>query len=121
MEIKVIHIKNFKSLRDVRIRCTDLIALIGENNAGKSNVLEALDFFFNTSKSKITEESFYGCNTDLPVEILIEFGNLNSWETRYFSYWLCDGELKVKRKITWNNDQVNMDNVAIVKQPKVEG
>jgi len=120
VEIKVIHIKNFKSLKDVHIRCTDLIALIGENNAGKSNVLEALDFFFNTSKSKITEESFYGCNTDLPVEILIEFGNLNSWETRYFSYWLCDGELKVKRKITWNNDQVNITNVAIVKQPKVE-
>ena len=41
-------------------------------------------------------------------------------ETRYFCYRLCDGEFKVKRKIIWNNDQVNIANVGIVKQPKVE-
>jgi len=120
MKIEAMHIKNFKSLRDVSIKCTDLVALIGENNAGKSNVLEALDFFFNPSKSKITEESFYGCDTNKPIEILIEFKNLNNWEKKYFSYYLCDSKLKVKRKILWNDGQIDIINVAIVKQPKVE-
>ena len=38
-----VHIKNFKSLEDIHLNCGNLIAFIGENNSGKSNVLEALD------------------------------------------------------------------------------
>jgi AAA15 family ATPase/GTPase len=45
-----VQIKGFKSLRDVRLKLEDIQILVGENNAGKSNVLEALDKFFTPSK-----------------------------------------------------------------------
>jgi ABC-type lipoprotein export system ATPase subunit len=48
MKITKIQIKNFRSLRSVAIdNLGDLTIIIGENSSGKSNVLEALDLFFN--------------------------------------------------------------------------
>lgn len=120
MKMETVHIKNFKSLEDVFIKCTDLVALIGENNSGKSNVLQALDFFFNPATYKINEESFYLGETEREIEISLEFKDLNEWEKKYFFYWLYDGKLKVKRKIRWNDGKVDMIRVAIVKRPKVE-
>lgn len=45
MRIKKIHIKNFRSLKDVNIDFYDLnspISIIGENNAGKSNIIKSI-------------------------------------------------------------------------------
>lgn len=43
--IDKIRIKNFKSLRDVRLNLQQVNLLIGPNNSGKTNFLKALEFF----------------------------------------------------------------------------
>ena len=119
MKMCQVHIKHFKSLEDVHLNCGNLISLIGENNSGKSNVIEALDLFFNPSIRKVTEESFYEKETSQPIEITIAFKDLNEWEAKYFSPWLCEHRLKVKRVIQWG-DPPEIRNIAIVRVPEPE-
>ena len=48
MKLIKFNIMHFRSLRDVRLTdCGDFNVLIGKNNAGKSNVLTAIDMFFS--------------------------------------------------------------------------
>lgn len=42
--ITKVHIKNFRSLRDVTVELDDLTVLVGPNGSGKSNFLDALRF-----------------------------------------------------------------------------
>lgn len=52
MKIKQIHIRNFRSLADVTLPLDDTTVLIGENNVGKSAVLEALRFLLSRSATR---------------------------------------------------------------------
>lgn len=45
--IERIHIKNFRSLVDETIELSDCNFFVGKNDSGKSNVLKALNLFFN--------------------------------------------------------------------------
>ena len=45
--ISSIQIKNFRSIENILIPVTDLTVFVGQNDAGKSNVLRALNLFFN--------------------------------------------------------------------------
>ena len=45
--ITEIEIRNFRSIGRIKINCKDITIFIGENDAGKSNILRALNLFFN--------------------------------------------------------------------------
>lgn len=62
MFLKNIEIKNFRGIEQLSLPLDDLCVLIGENNAGKSSVLDALRFCLTrslTRKSAIFEEYDY--------------------------------------------------------------
>ncbi len=46
-KIRRIKIKNFRSIRNLDIEVTDLATFVGDNDSGKSNILKALNLFFN--------------------------------------------------------------------------
>ncbi len=82
MRLHEVILKNFRGYYgETRIAISDLTALIGKNDVGKSTILEALDIFFNQSKIDATdknifhvdEETVIGCVfNDLPAEIALE-------------------------------------------------
>ena len=45
--IRRIQIKNFRSIKNLDIGVEDLAAFVGDNDSGKSNILRALNLFFN--------------------------------------------------------------------------
>ena len=47
IKISSIQIKNFRSIRNITIKSTDLNIFVGTNDVGKSNILKALNLFFN--------------------------------------------------------------------------
>ena len=47
MFIKEIRIRNFRSIVKADIQLSDLTLFVGLNDVGKSNVLKALNLFFN--------------------------------------------------------------------------
>jgi predicted ATP-dependent endonuclease of OLD family len=47
MKISRIKIENFRSLKDVEFTTTNFNIFVGQNNCGKTNFFEAIEFFFN--------------------------------------------------------------------------
>lgn len=47
VKIKRIEISNFRSIQKIAIDCARLQVIVGNNDAGKSNILRALNLFFN--------------------------------------------------------------------------
>lgn len=56
--IKSIHIKNFRSIVDETIDLSKFNCFVGKNDSGKSNVLKALNLFFNNKTDFNTEFDF---------------------------------------------------------------
>ena len=45
MKIKTLEIKNWRSIKELKVTAQDLMIIIGQNNHGKSNLLSAILFF----------------------------------------------------------------------------
>lgn len=59
MPITNIKIKNCKSLKDITLSITDISCLIGENGTGKSNILEAVKYFYdNLTDIKVNNDLY---------------------------------------------------------------
>ena len=56
--INKVHIKNFRSIVDETIYLKDFTCFVGKNDSGKSNVLKALNLFFNNKTDYGTPFSF---------------------------------------------------------------
>ena len=54
MSIELIKIRNFRSLADVSVSAEALTVFVGRNDEGKSNLLRALDLFFNSETRRYT-------------------------------------------------------------------
>src|SRR4051794_38728830 len=67
MKIRSLNIQNFRSLANVSLNLKDLVAFVGRNDAGKSNVLDALELLFEGTASDIRKEDFY--NAEHPIEV----------------------------------------------------
>jgi len=102
MKIRTISISNYNSIKNIQIHVGDMLNLVGQNNAGKSNILRALDLFFNPSHQKITEETYHNKDTSIPIEITVDFCRLTDSEKKYFSSYVIDDTLKVKRRFSWD-------------------
>jgi len=76
MRINRIVVENFRSIQKVDFKPGPFCSLIGENNAGKSTILRALNLVlgeqFPTERS-FEEDDFHGGNTTSPIAIEIHF------------------------------------------------
>lgn len=57
-KIRRISIKNFRSIVELTMDATDLTVIVGDNDCGKSNVLRALNLFFNGNTNPGTPFNF---------------------------------------------------------------
>ena len=59
MALKRIKIENFKSIKYCNITMAELNVLIGENGAGKTNILKAINYFYsNLTETNIDQYVF---------------------------------------------------------------
>ena len=56
--LKRIHIRGYKSLKDVEVTLSPLVVLVGPNAAGKSNLLDALQLLSKMGTSRTMMEAF---------------------------------------------------------------
>jgi predicted ATP-dependent endonuclease of OLD family len=76
MAISRVRIENFRSIAHCEFAPSSLCALVGENNAGKSNILDAISRVLTrdwVSVGLFDQEDFRGHNTDKPIVIEFEF------------------------------------------------
>ncbi|MFA5423209.1 MAG: AAA family ATPase [Phycisphaerae bacterium] len=125
MKIAQLYIENFRSINTLNIKCRDLTVFLGKNSVGKSNVLLALDLFFNTSDKILCEDMF--CSFSANKEnIIIEltFERLTEAEKigrlkKYVCSSLEHG-LKVKKTIYREKGKLKSRYQGWVEEPSTE-
>jgi len=77
MRISRIHIQNFRSVRDAEFQPTAFTLLVGRNNHGKTNVFEAISWFYS-GKGEMQEIRFAGeeANGDGDIVVELEFAGV---------------------------------------------
>ncbi|WP_370159785.1 ATP-dependent nuclease [Limimaricola soesokkakensis] len=108
--IRRIQIKNFRSIRALDIEVEDLATFVGDNDSGKSNILRALNLFFNDriegdepliferdyNKFAATNQRARQIEVTLTFELPEAYhernGELAIWRKR----WRIDGLLKLR-------------------------
>lgn len=68
MQMTQLHIENYKGLRDVCIPLSRFACLIGENNTGKSSVLQGLSLFF--SGTTLPKTTYFDDSRNVRIELL---------------------------------------------------
>ena len=70
MRISELRISNYKSLRDVTIPMSSFVCVIGQNNAGKSSLLQALLLLIEGKK--LNPSHFYDPSSDVVISAKLE-------------------------------------------------
>lgn len=83
MKIARVHIENYRSIKQLDFSPNNYCALIGENNAGKSNILKAINLVLGETwptDRTFTEEDFNDYNTENDIVIQIYFDStIDEW------------------------------------------
>ncbi|WP_026305909.1 ATP-dependent endonuclease [Thioalkalivibrio sp. ALMg9] len=96
-----VHIRNFRSCRDVGLSLGDCTPIVGYNNAGKSNLLTAIEWF--VAPSSLRETDFHDSSQPVTVDGIIaglDGGILNQLEDehrRRIEPLIGEGELVLRR------------------------
>lgn len=99
MKLKKLHIKNFKSIKNLEFDFPDsgILVLVGENNSGKSNIIRAIDAICGEGwygKEKLEDHDFYLRNRVNQIDVTLTFDNNRvarfrptptDWGLKYFS------------------------------------
>lgn len=104
VEIKKIEIENFRSIRTLSISANSFTVLVGKNDSGKSNILRALNLFFNSQtnpnqalnfeedycffapiRTKKAKEIVVRIELELPQSYHQTNGQIVEWEKRWRS------------------------------------
>lgn len=105
MLLKAARIRNFRCLRDVSMNFGRQTVLVGENGAGKSTVLRAIELFYAKSVNHIKDADFF--DSAAPIEIELAFHAFTEDEEEIFSSRIAQGEMAVARLIERNGSKTN--------------
>ncbi|HWA52335.1 MAG TPA: AAA family ATPase [Patescibacteria group bacterium] len=87
MKIKRIIIENYRSIKKTEVSFSDLLALVGPNNVGKSNIIKALSIILGKSYPTYTNleiGDYHRNNTKLPVKIILTLDQLSEDDLKFF-------------------------------------
>ena len=91
MKIQSVHIRNFRTLKDVTISFDSVTTFIGPNGTGKSTVLRALDWFFNGKQGMLDESDCSFGATDEDIEVAVTFTDLSEKDRQELGKYVPDG------------------------------
>jgi len=109
MKLTELKIENFRSFKDKTIRFDDYTCFVGANSTGKSNILTALNIFFQhqtpavTNISVLTEEDFHHKNKKSPVRITVTFESLSEDAQKEFELYYRQGKLVTFAEAVWDD------------------
>ncbi len=96
-----IQIKNYKSCRDITVELTPYTPMVGYNNAGKSNILSALEWLLDDKLLSGTD--YYDPTVDITVEGLVKgvtenvIQNLSEEHRTPLRPYISDEQVRIKR------------------------
>lgn len=120
MKIKSLLIRNFRSIKEASLELEPFFCLVGENNTGKSNILECIEVFL--SDSEITFEHFYRNDEYVAdeIDIRITFNLLKDIEYSSFIDYVVNDELIIGKKFMVEDHRIKKSVYICVKNPVQE-
>jgi hypothetical protein len=104
MKLVNLHVKNYRSIVDSgNIRIEPLQAFVGENNAGKSNLLYALQIFLTAGTGGVGESDFF--DPKKPIVITVAFEKLTPSERKKLRIYLLGDKLILQKEIRLQEDK----------------
>jgi predicted ATP-dependent endonuclease of OLD family len=110
MRICEITLKNYKNFKDFKIKLDNFNLIIGENNVGKTNLVNAIKGILNPDSSYqkfyIKESDFIDLNKS--IEIVITFNNLTDYDLKNLDPQFIDPDKKIislKFNSEWNEKE----------------
>ncbi len=94
MKIQRLRISNWRSIKELDLKVSELMVVIGQNNHGKSNLLSAILFFFGEIKHQ--DLDFHFGAPELHVEVT--FDGLDDSDKTTFQKYLTSSSTIVVRK-----------------------
>jgi len=70
MKLTRVSVRNYKGLCEIELPLSDFVCIIGENNAGKSSLLQALLLFINGTK--LSKTAYYDPQEDIVITVSLE-------------------------------------------------
>ena len=103
MRLSNLRTSNYRSIVDSGdIRIESFQGLVGENNSGKSNILNSINAFLTTGTGGINESDFF--NIDHPIIITATFGDLTQTERKALRPYLLGEKLILEKHIALEED-----------------
>ena len=95
MRLLSLHIRNFRKIEDLEVTFPKgLTVLVGENNAGKTTIIDALRLLLFSSRDfealRLNEDDFRRGLENAPIEISCTFCDLNDADEVHFQEYLVD-------------------------------
>lgn len=103
MKIKSVTINNFRSIRYAKIELQDYSIIVGENNVGKSNIIDAIRFFYGDIELTIDEWCWISKDDSFDVWVEVEY-DVPSQEYNKLppEYRIHQDKLRVRKEIDWS-------------------
>ncbi len=106
MHISHIRIENFRSLKHIDMSFTEFSILVGQNNHGKTNFFDAIDWFDNTKKTNVTDKFIVADE----VEVEITY----TWAQQGLADMRNDKNRTSITNLIWDND------IVIIKKNSID-
>ena len=103
MRLVRLNIKNFRSIRNTEeLRVEPLQGFVGENNAGKSNILRAINCFLSAGAGGMAPDDFNDHAQQATIEA--EFGGLSDNERNRLRTYLIGDRLILQKRLAITQD-----------------
>lgn len=111
MKLSKLVVNNFGCWKRVELQLGNMHALVGENNAGKSTILKAIEFLVDSGTSDINSDLFWSRDITLDIQVEGIFSDLTEFEKEQSEKYLRqDGTLWIRRSATCKTeDSANVD------------
>lgn len=104
MRLTRIRVQNYKSFIDSgEVRLEQVQALVGENNAGKSNMLHAIEWFLSAGTGGVSAEDVP--DKDNPMVVESEFSELTQDERKQLRRYLLGEKLVIRKELLVGVDE----------------
>ncbi len=114
VRIRELNASNLRSIVDSgSIPVSNLFAIVGQNNAGKSNILIAISAFLGGGAGGLKEEDFF--ERSAPIKIKMVFDDLTDFEKGRWKKYMVKGRLILEKRV-W----IELDNDVGTKRIKSE-
>ncbi|MBH0160428.1 ATP-dependent nuclease [Fictibacillus sp. 26RED30] len=96
MKLSKVELKNYKSIKHINLDVTELTAIVGKNNYGKSAILDSIQCFYGEKSIGIDN---YHMGKDDDIEIILTFNEITESDIeRFFNYTSMRNKTQLKIK-----------------------